>query len=68
MRCVKSYDQNLTAEKSLTFSLRVDCCFEVAVVGLLSTGLELIWNRRLEKKNTDNIVLRSMEKKLTVMA
>ena len=32
---------------------------EIAVVALLSTGLELIWNRRLEKKNTDDIVMRS---------
>ena len=32
---------------------------EIAVVGLLSTGLELIWNRRMEKKNMDHIVMRS---------
>ena len=38
LRCIKSYDQNLTDEKSLTFNLRVDGCFEMAVVGLLSSG------------------------------
>ena len=31
----------------------------MAVVGLLSTGLELIWNRRVEKTKTDDIVMRS---------
>ena len=31
----------------------------MAVVSILSTGLELIWSRRLEKKNTDLIVMRS---------
>ena len=59
LRCARSYDRDLTDTKSLTFRVKVDGCFEMAVVSILSTGLELIWGRRLQKKNTDLIVMRS---------
>ena len=59
MRCVRSYDSELTDMKSLSFRIKVDGCFEMAVVSILSSGLELIWSRRLQKKNTDLIIMRS---------
>ena len=59
MRCVRSHDSDLTESKSLTMRIKVDGCFEMAVISLLSTGLELIWSRRLVKKNTDLITMRS---------
>ena len=59
LRCVRSYSQGLTEEDSLTFDVKVDGCFEMAVIGLLATGLELVWNRRLEKKPTDARTMRS---------
>ena len=59
LRCVRSYDIDLTESKSLTMRIKVDGCFEMAVISILSTGLELIWSRRLVKKNTDLITMRS---------
>ena len=59
LRCVRSYDSELTDMKSLSFRIKVDGCFEMAVVSILSSGLELIWSRRLQKKNTDLIIMRS---------
>ena len=59
LQCVQSYDRELTATKSLSFIIKSDGCFETALVSLLSTGLELIWNRRLQKKNTDQVLMRS---------
>ena len=59
LRCVRSYDSDLTASKSLTFRIKTEGCFEMASVSLLSVGLELIWNNRLQKKSTSVITMRS---------
>ena len=59
LQCVQSYGHDLKSSKTLFFNIKSDGCFETALVSLLSTGLELIWNRRLQKKNTDLILMRS---------
>ena len=59
MRCLCSYDQSLTVSRVLSLNIQTDDCYQLALVSLLALGLELIWTRRLEKKNTDLVLLRS---------
>ena len=59
LRCVRSYDSELTESKALTFRIKTDGCFEMAIVSLLSTGLEVIWSNRLQKRRTNLVTMRS---------
>ena len=43
LRCVKSYDSNLTEDKSLRLELTTDESFLLACTSLLATGLEYVW-------------------------
>lgn len=52
LRCVQSYNSNLTQVKSLRLELTADDPFLLASISLLSSGLELIWQNRKVKKST----------------
>ena len=56
---MRSYDSELTESKALTFRIKTDGCFEMAIVSLLSTGLEVIWSNRLQKRRTNLVTMRS---------
>ena len=52
LRCIQSYDRNCSEEKSLRLELEADEPFLLAMVTILTTGLELIWENRKNKKTT----------------
>ena len=53
LRCVRSYDRNLTEAKSLRIELNSDEPFLLASISLLSSGMEFIWENRKFKKSTN---------------
>ena len=59
LRCLCVYDQSLTISRVLSLNIQTDECFELAILSLLSSGLELIWTRRLERKSTNLVLMRS---------
>ena len=59
LRCVRSYDANISEQKCLRLELETDDPFRLASVCLLSTGFELIWNNRKQKKTTSLISIRA---------
>ena len=59
MRCIQSYDQSLTADKTLTLQLVSDEPFMLASVAILVTGLSLIWENSKLWKNTSLFMIRA---------
>ena len=59
LRCVQSYDRNLSEVKSLRLELTADEPFLLASISLLSSGLELIWQNRKSKKSTSLYTMRA---------
>ena len=59
LRCVQSYDHNLTETRSLRLQISADEPFLIASVSILATGLELIWETRKSKKQTSLFNMRS---------
>ena len=59
LRCIQSYDQSLTADKTLTLQLVSDEPFMLASVAILVTGLSLIWENSKLWKNTSLFMIRA---------
>jgi hypothetical protein len=59
LRCIQSYDRNCSGEKSLRLELEADDPFLLAMVTILTTGLELVWENRKNKKTTTLFSIRS---------
>ena len=59
LRCVSAYDRTITEEKALRLELQADDPFLVAMVNILATGLELIWENRKLKKATSFFLMRA---------
>ena len=59
MRMARSYDSNISEEKSLRLELSAVDPFMLPSVALLATGLELIWERRKLKKTTVQFEMRA---------
>ena len=59
IRCSKSYDTTLTAEKALRLELEADKAFLFPSLTLLVTGLEFIWENRKQKKYTMKFHMRA---------
>ena len=59
LRCAQSYDYQLTLEKSLTLEIWADEVFSLATITILSTGLEMIWANRQQKKITTLFMMSS---------
>ena len=56
---VRSYDSNISEEKSLRLELSAVDPFMLPSVALLATGLELIWEGRKLKKTTVQFEMRA---------
>ena len=54
MRVVQCYDRNISEEKALRIELTAVDPFLLPSVALLTAGLELIWERRKQRKSTTN--------------
>ena len=52
LRCIQSYQEDLTEEKVLRLELTADDPFRLPSAALLAVGLEYIWERRKQKKST----------------
>ena len=52
MRCVRTYDSNLSVEKCIRLELGSSDPFILPSVSILATGLEHIWLNRSKKKRT----------------
>ena len=59
LRCVKSYDNNLTEVRSLRLEIKADEPFLLASTSILATGLEFIWEKRKVKKMTSLFNMRT---------
>ena len=59
VRCVRSYDPNITSERMLRLQIETDQVFRLATMTILTTGLETIWANRVEKKATSMYEMRS---------
>ena len=59
LRCIKSYDRNITELKSLRVELTADEPFLLASILILSSELELIWENRKSKKTTALYTMRA---------
>ena len=59
LRCVRSYDPNLTEEKSLRMELSADETFLLPTVAILAIGLEFIWENRKVRKTTSLYQMRA---------
>ena len=59
LRCAKSYDHDLTAEKCLSLQIRADEVFSLATITILTTGMETIWANRQQKKVTTLFMMRA---------
>ena len=59
LSCVKSYDSQLTPEKSLHLELAADLPFLLPSVAILATGLQFIWENRKLKKSTSFFAIRA---------
>ena len=59
LRVVKCYDRSLSEEKALRLELTAVDPFLLPSVALLTTGLELIWDRRKLKQSTNNYQIRA---------
>ena len=57
--CVKSYDSQLTPQKSLHLELAADLPFLLPSVAILATGLQFIWENRKLKKSTSFFAIRA---------
>ena len=54
-----AYDEELTAEKTLTLQVGADEVFMLATITILTTGLETIWANRQIKKVTTLYMMRT---------
>lgn len=59
LRCVQSYDQHLTMERSLRLEFTADETFLLPTVTILAIGLEFIWENRKLKKATTLFLMRA---------
>ena len=59
LRCAQTYDQDLTESKSLLLQVKADEVFTLATITILTTGLELIWANRQQKKATTLFMMRA---------
>ena len=59
VRCLKSFDSNLTESRCLRLELCADQPFLLASAAILSTGLEYIWENRKKKKSTSLFSVRA---------
>jgi hypothetical protein len=59
LRCAQSYDQGLTADKCLSLQVRADEVFSLAILTILTTGMETIWANRQQKKVTTLFTMRA---------
>ena len=59
LRCAQSYDQGLTADKCLSLQVRADEVFSLAIITILTTGMETIWANRQQKKVTTLFTMRA---------
>ena len=53
------YDADLSASKALKLQIKAENIYESAAVLILTTGLELIWKNRSERKSTSLAMIRS---------
>ena len=59
LRCSKTYDTDLTPEKSLSLQVKDDEVFMLATLTIITTGLEAIWANRQVKKVTSLYTMRA---------
>ena len=59
LRCAAVYDQELTPLKCLTLQVKSDEVFMLAIITILTTGLETIWANRQMKKITTQFMMRT---------
>ena len=52
LRCLRSYDRNITEVRSVRLELTPDEPFLLPSIAILTTGLEFIWEKRKLKKTT----------------
>ena len=52
LELTKVYDSSITQEKAARLQIQTDALYELPTTILLLTGLEFIWNNRLQKKAT----------------
>ena len=67
LRCVRSYDSNLTDQKCLRLELAADEPFLLASTSLLATGLEFVWeNRKLKKRTSPHSMRTELEAAVSI--
>ena len=59
LRCSKTYDTDLTAEKTLSLQVKAGEVFMLATLTIITTGLEAIWANRQVKKVTSLYTMRA---------
>ena len=59
LQCIRSYSREIDEEKALRLEVKVDEPFMLPTISLLSSGLELIWENRRQRKQTTLYTMRA---------